>query len=530
MTITFSGPTSGHTWAGDTALVTDLNQIKTALKDLNSSHLFVQNGETVGLCEGGQVGSGEGLPVVAHCPPINPVQLGDSSFMAFHGVTLPYFAGSMANGISSAEMVIALGKEGILASFGAAGLTAPVIEKAIDQIQTALPNGPYCFNLIHSPTEPALESQAVKLYLERGVTTLEASAYLDVSLPLVHYRVAGLSKDANGNVVCKNKIIAKISRKEVATRFMEPPSEKYLKAALDQGLVTAEQVEIARTMPLADDVTVEADSGGHTDNRPLVSLLPAIISLRDEIQAKRNYPTEIRVGAGGGIGSPEAALATFMMGAAYIVTGTINQACKESGSSDHVRKALAQADMADVMMAPASDMFEMGVKLQVLKRGTLFPMRAGRLYELYLNNNSIDDIDPTERAKLEKTVFQRPLEDVWADCVAFFTERDPETIKKAQGNEKRKMALIFRWYLGLSSRWANTNEKGREMDYQIWCGPAIGPFNDWTKGTSYESFENRYVAPLAIELMNGAAYLYRCQALKMQGLKLPNSILNIKPQ
>ena len=34
-------------------------------------------------------------------------------------------------------------------------------------------------------------------------------------------------------------------------------------------------------------------------------------------------------------------------------------------------------------MAPAADMFEMGVKLQVLKRGTMFPMRAQKLYELY---------------------------------------------------------------------------------------------------------------------------------------------------
>ena len=32
--------------------------------------------------------------------------------------------------------------------------------------------------------------------------------------------------------------------------------------------------------------------------------------------------------------------------------------------------------MADVMMAPSADMFEMGVKVQVLKTGTMFAMRA----------------------------------------------------------------------------------------------------------------------------------------------------------
>ena len=71
------------------------------------------------------------------------------------------------------------------------------------------------------------------------------------------------------------------------------------------------------------------------------------------------------------------------MGAAYVVTGSVNQACVESGASEHTKNLLAHADMADVMMAPAADMFEMGVKVQVLKKGTLFPMRAQKLYELY---------------------------------------------------------------------------------------------------------------------------------------------------
>jgi trans-AT polyketide synthase, acyltransferase and oxidoreductase domains len=53
------------------------------------------------------------------------------------------------------------------------------------------------------------------------------------------------------------------------------------------------------------------------------------------------------------------------------------------------------------------------------------------------------------------------------------------------------MALIFRWYLGLSSRWSNSGEQGREMDYQIWCGPSMGSFNDWVRGTYLEDYQNR---------------------------------------
>jgi len=69
------------------------------------------------------------------------------------------------------------------------------------------------------------------------------------------------------------------------------------------------------------------------------------------------------------------------MGADFIVTGSINQMCKQSGTCDIVRKQLSEATYSDVVMAPAADMFEMGVDLQVLKKGTMFPARAKKLYE-----------------------------------------------------------------------------------------------------------------------------------------------------
>jgi PfaD family protein len=283
------------------------------------------------------------------------------------------------------------------------------------------------------------------------------------------------------------------------------------------GLVSDEQARLAASVPVCDDVTVEADSGGHTDNRPLVVLLPSMLELRDEVQAERGYDVPVRVGAAGGIGTPEAALAAFAMGAAYVVSGSINQSCLESGTSAHAKRLLAGADLADVMMAPAADMFEMGVKVQLLKRGTQFPMRAQRLYELYRQYDSIEAIPAEERERLERQIFRRSLDDVWRDTVAFFTDRDPAQVERAEGNPKRKMALCFRWYLGLSSRWANAGEAGREMDYQLWCGPAMGAFNDWARGTYLEAPENRRVADVAANLMAGAAYLHRLAVLRAQG-------------
>ncbi|OUL25320.1 PfaD family polyunsaturated fatty acid/polyketide biosynthesis protein [Nostoc sp. 106C] len=469
------------------------------------------------------------VELLASIPPIKIQQLGDPSFLSFYGVRYAYATGAMAGGISSEEMVIALGKEKILSSFGAGGLTPERLEAAINKIQQALPQGPYAFNLIHSPNEPMVERRAVDLFLKYGVKVVEASAFLDLTPNIVYYRVAGLSLNAANQIEIKNKVIAKISRREVATKFLQPPPPRILKELLEQGLITELQVTLAAQVPMADDITVEADSGGHTDNRPLVCLLPSIMALRDEIQEQYHYSQPIRVGVAGGIATPQSALAAFMMGAAYVVTGSINQSCVESGACEHTKKLLAQAEMADVMMAPAADMFEMGVKLQVLKRGTMFPMRAQKLYELYRTYDSIEDIPLAEREKLEKQVFRKTIAEVWEGTAAYLSQRNPEKLGKAVNNPKLKMAVIFRWYLGLSSRWSNTGEKGREVDYQIWCGPAMGSFNDWVRGTYLAEPQNRKVVDVANHLMTGAAFLYRIQSLKFQGLQIPDYYSQYRP-
>ncbi|NMH64590.1 eicosapentaenoate synthase subunit PfaD [Shewanella salipaludis] len=517
----------------------DTDSLARKLKDLSQACFLVshsekglgiaQHAEVVGM-QAANSGMNPSLhPVSAFAPALGTQSLGDSNFRRVHGVKYAYYAGAMANGIASEELVIALGQAGILCSFGAAGLIPSRVEAAIERIQQALPNGPYAFNLIHSPSEPALERGSVELFLKHKVHTVEASAFLGLTPQIVYYRAAGLSRDEHGEVLIANKVIAKVSRTEVATKFMEPAPLKILQQLHGEGLISEEQMALAQLVPMADDITAEADSGGHTDNRPLVTLLPTMLALRDEIQARYQYKTPIRVGAGGGVGTPDAALATFNMGAAYIVTGSINQACIEAGASEHTRKLLATTEMADVTMAPAADMFEMGVKLQVVKRGTLFPMRANKLYEIYSRYDSIEAIPAEERKKLEEQVFRAPLTDIWAGTVAHFNERDPKQIERALDNPKRKMALIFRWYLGLSSRWSNTGEAGREMDYQIWAGPALGAFNAWAKGSYLDDYRARSAVDLAKHLMTGAAYQARINLLLSQGASIPVALQRWKP-
>ena len=368
--------------------------------------------------------------------------LGDAGFKRDHGLRYPYVAGAMANGIASVELVEAMALGGMLGFFGAAGLGKDRVEAALNRLQTSLPGLPFGVNLIHSPNESSLEDAVARLFIQRGLRLIEASAYLRLTLAVVRFRVAGIHRDATGQIVTPNRIVAKVSRVEVATQFFSPPPAEMLNELVRTGELTAEQAALAAQIPVAQDVTAEADSAGHTDNRPLVTLLPTLLALRDRLQAKFGYAQPLRVGAAGGLSTPSGLAAAFAMGAAYVVTGSVNQACVESGSSDVVRKMLAQAEQADTAMAPAADMFEMGVKLQVLKRGTMFPMRAAKLWELYRAYPSLDAILEADRAPLEKQFFRATLAETWASTRAFWLTRDPSQVERAERDAQVRKAYL----------------------------------------------------------------------------------------
>ncbi len=491
-----------------------------------------ENGTTAAAANGSaQLGAGKpaatALPLTGYAPPCLPENLGDPAFCTELGLRYPYLGGSMAKGISSAAMAEELGKAGMLGFFGAAGLPLSVVESAIDGLNSK--NIPFGCNLIHSPHEPELEKALAELFIRKGVRLVEASAFLKLTLPLVRYRLHGLHRRADGTVVAPNRIIAKVSREELAARFFAPPPESFLRELLASGEITAEQAQLAAEIPMAQYITAEADSGGHTDNRPSSTLFPTIRSLAARLQAEHRYGVQLHVGLAGGISTPAAAAAAFTMGAAYIMVGSAHQACVESGTSDEVRTMLAETRQADVTMAPAADMFEMGVNVQVLKRGTMFPMRAAKLYELYRAHNSIDEIPAAEREKLEKTIFRAPLEEIWKTTHGYFLSRDPHQARRGEQEPKHRMALVFRWYLGQAAHWAKDGESSRKIDYQVWCGPAMGAFNEWTAGSFLEAPANRTVVTVALNILFGAAVLTRANFLRCQGVPIPPETLRMQP-
>ena len=468
-------------------------------------------------------------PVLAFAPPYPTENLGDPAFCSDLGIRYPYISGSMANGISSCEMVEAMGRNGMLGFFGASGMDITQVESAIDRITSRLNKTPFGFNLIHSPNDPALEKALVDLYVQRNIRLIEASAYMDMTLPVVRYRVEGIHRDNSGHIITPNRIIAKLSRVEIASKFFAPPPDRLLRELVASRHINENQAQLAAQIPMAQDVTAEADSGGHTDNRPAITLLPTIMALRDRIQKRYGFTQRLRVGLAGGIATPSSAAAGFSMGAAYVMVGSVNQACIESGTSEEVREMLAQTRQGNITMAPAADMFEMGVTVQVLKRGTMFAMRGSKLYEIYNTYNSLQEIPVSVRTMLEKNIFRDSFENIWAQTRKYFLHRDKTQVERAENDPKHLMALVFRWYLGLSPRWANSGETSRKIDFQIWCGPAMGAFNEWAKGSFLEHPGNRNTADVAMNLLFGAAAILRMNSLRCQGVPLSSEFMHITP-
>lgn len=431
--------------------------------------------------------------------------LGSAAFREAYGVRLAYVAGAMYKGIASKELVARMGRARLLSFLGTGGLRLDRIESDLHWIRRELsPDLPFGANLLSNLDRPEVEDRTVDLFLGLGIRNIEAAAYVQPTAALVRFRLKGLSRDAAGAVVAPNKIVAKLSRPEVAKVFMNAAPSAVIEALARQGLITGEEATLAPHVPLASDVCVEADSGGHTDRGVQGVLLPTMLRLRSEIAASFPPAAAIRIGAAGGIGTPEAAACAFLMGADFILTGSINQCTVEAGTSAAAKDILETLDIHDTTYAPAGDMFEIGSIVQVVRRGLLFPAKGNRLYALYQQHDAWEDIDDETRRRIEEKYFRRSFAEVWAETKAYYDEVDPEVARHAERAPKKKLALVFRWFFIHTSRLALRGDREQKVDYQIHCGPALGAFNRWMRGTPLERWRARHVDEIAELLMREA--------------------------
>lgn len=444
---------------------------------------------------------------------ITAESLGSQVFKDRYGLTYAYVAGAMYRAIASAELVVRMGRAGLIGYFGTGGLSIADIERGIRFIQARLSHGePYGMNLLANYVAPQMERETVDLYLRCHVRNVEAAAFTQMTAALVLFRSRGLRRGDSNRVLCDNRVLAKVSRPEVAEAFMSPAPRNILDQLLRDGSITPEQATLAGMVPMSHDICVEADSGGHTDGAIPTVILPAMLRLKDAMSGKHVYHDPICMGLGGGIGTPEAAAAAFVMGADFVLTGSINQCTQESGMSEDAKALLQEMNVQDTAYAPAGDMFETGAQVQVLKKGVFFPARANKLFALYSQYDDLNDIPPKVQQQLQNNYFKTSIPVVW-DETKRYLERQGQghEIAKAEANPKYKMALVFRWYFGYTTQLALEGKGEDRVNYQVHTGPALGAFNQWVKGTELEPFANRHADEIARKLMTATADFLNCR-------------------
>jgi len=164
-----------------------------------------------------------------------------------------------ARGIATPEMVVAAARAGLLGFYGSAGLALHEVSDGIAKIKAGLENTECTWgaNLIHSPQQPDMEKAVVDLFIEQGVSRVSASAFMDLSPQIVRYSASGLRREGDA-IVRDHHVFAKVSRHEVAEKFMCPAPEAMLRDLLASQAITPEQAELAAMVPIACDISAES--------------------------------------------------------------------------------------------------------------------------------------------------------------------------------------------------------------------------------------------------------------------------------
>lgn len=418
--------------------------------------------------------------VVAAARVPGPADLGAASFRHRYGLGHACVAGSMYGGVSGVGLLSRLARAGGMGFYGADGLTLAEVEKGVDTLVAELGRGAaFGVNLPYDPADPERGLALVDLYLRAGVRVVEASHHLEVTPALVKFRLKGGS------------VLAKVDRADLAELMLSPPPADVVRHLRDRGHLDADEADRADRLPLARDLVVEAGSGWLASPATLPTLLPSVLRLRDRLALG---PERVHVGAAGGIGTPEAAAAALLMGAEFLVTGSINQCTVEADTSAPAKDILQGVSVHDVDVAPWAEMFELGVRNTVVRKGVFYPARATKLHELWRAYDRWSDIDAATRDQIEGRYLRRP----YAEALAGLG---------GGGTPKQEMAAVFRSYLTQGLELARAGDPARKVDYHIPCGPAMGAFNDWVRGTELEPWPRRHVDLITERLLTATGTL-----------------------
>lgn len=450
---------------------------------------------------------------------LTPEMLGNPLFQERYHSRLSYYAGSMANGVSSIEMVKKMANASILSIFGSGGYANETLREKLVELKSSIESGkPYGVCYIANINDERKELEQAKLFVDAQVPVIEVAACTSITKSLVYLRLSGIYFDEEKKTIkFPRRLIGKCSRIEVAKQFMSKPPKEYVDELVQEGMLTKQEALIASRVSMTDDIAVEADSGGHTDQAKMEAIVPTIIGLRDSLVEKYQYQEDIMVGCGGGIGSAKAVADALALGADFILTGSINQCTFESGASKAVKDILCELGENETGYAIAGDMFEIGAKVQVVAKQSKFIERANTLYQMFMEYDSLEEIPEDKKKEIEHNYFKKSFKDVWKEIVEYKKRRNPKDLEEAATNKRFKMALFIKWYHAHCNKMTLEGNVEESDNFEIFCGPAMALFNKELKGTKLEHWQDRHVDEIAQLLMEKACvYMVKNGYLRKQ--------------
>ena len=344
----------------------------------------------------------------------------------------------------------------MLGFFGAAGLS-PKPSEAADPLCDEIPGLAVRLQPHPQPRTSRPRAAVVDLFLRArrppgrgvGVPRPDAAASCATASPA--------SRRRGGGIVPPNRIIAKVSRVEVAPKFLcARPRGRCSGAA--RGRAKSRRASGARA-PAADGGRRHRRGRlGRPHRQPAARrLLPdAPAPCATSCSRSTATPSRSRVGAAGGIATPRGGrrvrdgrgLRRHRLGQPGVPS---NRARPTPCARCSPRRGRPTSTMA-----PAADMFEMGVKVQVLKRGTMFPMRAAQALR------AVPDVTPAStrfppptRPGLEKQIFRATLDERWEETAPFFagaTRPDRAGRRRAEAQDGAGVPLVSRAGVALGER------------------------------------------------------------------------------
>ncbi|WP_459480607.1 ACP S-malonyltransferase [Clostridium saccharoperbutylacetonicum] len=437
-----------------------------------------------------------------------------NNFTGEYKVKYPYVIGGIERGISSKEMIVKSGTEKILSFLGTKKMDLDEIEESIIYIKDRLTEGePFGINITYDYFNSEISEKIINLCLKYNVKNIEVSGYTNIPNCVIRYKLEGI-KRKNGSLVCENRVFYNTARLNIE-ELLKPISESTVKN-LSRERINYEDVSIFRNISIIDGLTIKCDGNSNNNGFNILNILPVAVRVKNKVLEKFKYMNKIYIGVGGGIGNPEALAVSFMLGADYVVTDSINQCSIEANCSELVKDLLEQVGFEDTIYVPDAERFEIGGKVQVLKKGVMFPSRANKLYELYRQYDSYYEIDEKLRSQVEKKFFMKSFEEYYDECKKGLSAEEINIIEK---DEKKKMAVVFKRYLTESSLLAQKGVDEQRMNFQIYCSPAIGVFNNYVKDSELKDWRKRSVTKIAEVLMNDAK--------KIIESKITNGIVNL---